>query len=169
SGIPYAEGLIKNRYVGRTFIQPTQMMREAGIRIKLNPLRDVLQGKRILLVDDSIVRGTTSGKIVKALRDAGATEVHMRISSPPVTHPCFYGIDTDSQDQLIAATKSVEEIERHIGVDSLAYLSWEGMLAATQQDTSTFCSACFTGKYPVDIPEMFRRSKLMLEKTPVKA
>lgn len=169
SGIPYAEGLIKNRYVGRTFIQPTQVMREAGIRIKLNPLRDVLKGKRILLVDDSIVRGTTSRKIVKALRDAGATAVHMRISSPPVTHPCFYGIDTDSQDQLIAATKSVEEIEAQIEVDSLAYLSWQGMLDATQQDTSTFCSACFTGNYPVEIPEMFKRSKLMLEKTPVKA
>ena len=169
SGIPYAEGLIKNRYVGRTFIQPTQMMREAGIRIKLNPLKDVLQGKRILLVDDSIVRGTTSRKIVKALRDAGATEVHMRISSPPVTHPCFYGIDTDSQDQLIAATKSVQDIEAQIGVDSLAYLSWQGMLDATQQDTKTFCSACFTGDYPVEIPEMFKRSKLMLEKTPVKA
>ncbi|MBT9311174.1 amidophosphoribosyltransferase [Leptothoe kymatousa] len=169
SGIPYAEGLIKNRYVGRTFIQPTQMMREAGIRIKLNPLRDVLQGKRILLVDDSIVRGTTSGKIVKALRDAGATEVHMRISSPPVTHPCFYGIDTDSQDQLIAATKSVKEIEAKITVDSLAYLSWQGMLNATQQDTGTFCSACFTGDYPVAIPEMFKRSKLMLEKTPIEA
>lgn len=169
SGIPYAEGLIKNRYVGRTFIQPTQLMREAGIRIKLNPLRDVLEGKRILLVDDSIVRGTTSRKIVKALRDAGATEVHMRISSPPVTHPCFYGIDTDSQDQLIAATKSVQEIEAQIEVDSLAYLSWQGMLAATHQDTSTFCSACFTGDYPVDIPAMFKRSKLMLEKTPVKA
>ncbi len=168
SGIPYAEGLIKNRYVGRTFIQPTQMMREAGIRIKLNPLRDVLEGKRILLVDDSIVRGTTSRKIVKALRDAGATEVHMRISSPPVTHPCFYGIDTDSQDQLIAATKSVEQIESQIGVESLAYLSWQGMLAATQQDTNTFCSACFTGDYPVEIPEMFKRSKLILEKMPVK-
>lgn len=169
SGIPYAEGLIKNRYVGRTFIQPTQMMREAGIRIKLNPLRDVLEGKRILLVDDSIVRGTTSRKIVKALRDAGATEIHMRISSPPVTHPCFYGIDTDSQEQLIAATKSVKEIEAKIEVDSLAYLSWQGMLNATQQDTSTFCSACFTGDYPVEIPEMFKRSKLILEKTPVKA
>lgn len=169
SGIPYAEGLIKNRYVGRTFIQPTQVMREAGIRIKLNPLRDVLEGKRILLVDDSIVRGTTSRKIVKALRDAGATEVHMRISSPPVTHPCFYGIDTDSQDQLIAATKSIPEIEEQIEVDSLAYLSWKGMLEATQQDNSTFCSACFTGDYPVEIPEMFKRSKLMLEKTPVKA
>ncbi|HEY9737646.1 MAG TPA: amidophosphoribosyltransferase, partial [Trichocoleus sp.] len=164
SGIPYAEGLIKNRYVGRTFIQPTQSMREVGIRMKLNPLKDVLEGKRILIVDDSIVRGTTSRKIVKALRDAGATEVHMRISSPPVTHPCFYGIDTDSQDQLIAATKSLEEITEQIGVDSLAYLSWEGMLETTQQDPLTFCSACFTGDYPVPVPEIFKRSKLKFEK-----
>lgn len=166
SGIPYAEGLIKNRYVGRTFIQPTQSMRESGIRMKLNPLKDVLTGKRILIVDDSIVRGTTSRKIVKALRDAGAIEVHMRISSPPVTHPCFYGIDTDTQDQLIAATKSVQDIAEQIGVDSLAYLSWEGMLKATQVDTESFCSACFTGDYPIPVPEMVKRSKLMLEKAP---
>jgi amidophosphoribosyltransferase len=164
SGISYAEGLIKNRYVGRTFIQPTQTMRESGIRMKLNPLKDVLNGKRILIVDDSLVRGTTSRKIVKALREAGATEVHMRISSPPVTHPCFYGIDTDSQDQLIAATKSVQEIAAQIGVDSLAYLSWEGMLMATGEDPESFCSACFTGDYPVPIPERVKRSKLMLEK-----
>jgi amidophosphoribosyltransferase len=163
SGIPYAEGLIKNRYVGRTFIQPTQSMREVGIRIKLNPLKDVLEGKRVLIVDDSIVRGTTSRKIVQALRDAGATEVHMRISSPPVTHPCFYGIDTDSQDQLIAATKSLDDIAKQIHVDSLAYLSWEGMLEATYQEPNSFCSACFTGNYPVDIPEPFRRSKLKFE------
>ncbi|NJK39267.1 MAG: amidophosphoribosyltransferase [Oscillatoriales cyanobacterium RM2_1_1] len=163
SGIPYAEGLIKNRYVGRTFIQPTQGMREAGIRMKLNPLKDVLDGKRVIMVDDSIVRGTTSRKIVKALRDAGATEVHMRISSPPVTHPCFYGIDTDTQDQLIAARKSVAEIADHLGVDSLAYLSWQGMLAATQDDPNHFCSACFTGDYPVDVPETVKRSKLVLE------
>lgn len=163
SGIPYGEGLIKNRYVGRTFIQPTQHMRESGIKMKLNPLKDVLQGKRVVIVDDSIVRGTTSRKIVKALRDAGATEVHMRISSPPVTHPCFYGIDTDSQDQLIAATKSVEAIEQQIGVDSLAYLSWKGMLEATGVDTNSFCSACFTGDYPIVIPETVKRSKLMLE------
>lgn len=166
SGIPYAEGLIKNRYVGRTFIQPTQSMREAGIRMKLNPLRDVLQGKRIVLVDDSIVRGTTSRKIVKALRDAGATEVHMRISSPPVTHPCFYGIDTDSQDHLIAATKSVEEIAAQIEVDSLSYLSWAGMLEETRDDSSNFCSACFTGEYPVPVPEPLKSAKL-LEKTSV--
>lgn len=164
SGIAYAEGLIKNRYVGRTFIQPTQTMRESGIRMKLNPLKDVLVGKRVVIVDDSIVRGTTSRKIVKALRDAGATEVHMRISSPPVTHPCFYGIDTDSQDQLIAATKSVEEIASQIEVDSLAYLSWEGMLEATGENPNSFCTACFTGDYPIQVPELLKRSKLMLEK-----
>ena len=167
SGLSYGEGLIKNRYVGRTFIQPTQSMREAGIRMKLNTLKDALQGKRIIIVDDSIVRGTTSKKIVKTLRDAGAKEVHMRISSPPVTHPCFYGIDTDNQDQLIAATKSVKEIEARIGVDTLAYLTWSGMLKATQEDTNHFCSACFTGDYPVSIPEDIRRSKLILEETKV--
>ncbi|MGB3293194.1 MAG: amidophosphoribosyltransferase [Phormidesmis sp.] len=166
SGIPYAEGLIKNRYVGRTFIQPTQTMREAGIRMKLNPMRDVLEGKRILIVDDSIVRGTTSRKLVQMLYAAGATEVHMRISSPPVTHPCFYGIDTDSQDQLIAATKSVAEIEAQLGADSLAYLSWEGMLEATNVPVNSFCSACFTGDYPIDIPAQVKSSKLMLEKVP---
>ena len=165
SGIPYAEGLIKNRYVGRTFIQPTQTMRESGIKMKLNPLKDVLTGKRIIIVDDSIVRGTTSRKLVKALRDAGAAEVHMRISSPPVTHPCFYGIDTDNQDQLIAATKSVAEIAEQIGVDSLAYLSWDGMLKTTGEDTNSFCSACFTGDYPITVPEQVKRSKLMLEKS----
>lgn len=166
SGIPYAEGLIKNRYVGRTFIQPTQTMRETGIRMKLNPMRDVLEGKRVLIVDDSIVRGTTSRKLVQMLYAAGAVEVHMRISSPPVTHPCFYGIDTDNQDHLIAATKSVKEIEAQLGADSLAYLSWEGMLEATEVETSSFCSACFTGDYPIDIPTQVKRSKLMLEKVP---
>lgn len=164
SGIPYGEGLIKNRYVGRTFIQPTQAMRELGLRMKLNPLKDVLAGKRVIIVDDSIVRGTTSRKLVKTLREAGAVEVHMRISSPPVTHPCFYGIDTDTQDQLIAATKSVAEIAKQLEVDSLAYLSWEGMLEETKEDTNNFCSACFTGDYPVAIPEQVKRSKLMLEK-----
>jgi amidophosphoribosyltransferase len=167
SGVHYAEGLIKNRYVGRTFIQPTQTMRESGIKMKLNPLKDVLYGKRVIIVDDSIVRGTTSRKLVKILRDAGAVEVHMRISSPPVTHPCFYGIDTDNQDQLIAATKSVEEIAKQLEVDSLAYLSWEGMLEATREDTNNFCSACFTGNYPVTIPEQVKRSKLVLEKVVV--
>jgi amidophosphoribosyltransferase len=167
SGIPYGEGLIKNRYVGRTFIQPTQSMRESGIRMKLNTLKDVLTGKRVIIVDDSIVRGTTSKKIVKALRDAGASEVHMRISSPPVTHPCFYGIDTDNQDQLIAATQSIQEIADRIGVDSLAYLSWEGMLQATGENPDSFCSACFTGDYPIEIPDNVKRSKLILETTKV--
>ncbi len=167
SGIPYVDGLIKNRYVGRTFIQPTQTMRELGIRMKLNPLKDVLYGKRVVIVDDSIVRGTTSRKLVKTLHQAGAVEVHMRISSPPVTHPCFYGIDTDGQEQLIAATKSVEEIAKQLEVDSLAYLSWKGMLEATREDPNTFCSACFTGDYPVSIPEQVKRSKLMLEKAVV--
>ncbi|QLE55377.1 amidophosphoribosyltransferase [Nostoc sp. TCL26-01] len=167
SGVAYGEGLIKNRYVGRTFIQPTQTMRESGIKMKLNPLKDVLAGKRVIIVDDSIVRGNTSRKLVKALRDAGATEVHMRISSPPVTHPCFYGIDTDSQEQLIAATKSVAEIAKQLELDSLAYLSWEGMLAATGEDKNSFCSACFTGDYPVTIPEQVKRSKLILEKAVV--
>ncbi|MBW4501000.1 MAG: amidophosphoribosyltransferase [Scytonema hyalinum WJT4-NPBG1] len=167
SGIPYAEGLIKNRYVGRTFIQPTQSMRESGIRMKLNPLKDVLYGKRVVIVDDSIVRGTTSRKLVKALREAGALEVHMRISSPPVTHPCFYGIDTDNQEQLIAATMSVEEIGKQVEVDTLAYLSWQGMLEATREDPESFCSACFTGDYPVPVPELVKRSKLKLEKAPV--
>jgi amidophosphoribosyltransferase len=165
SGIPYGEGLIKNRYVGRTFIQPTQGMREAGIKMKLNTLKDAIAGKRVIIVDDSIVRGTTSRKIVKALRDAGATEVHMRISSPPVTHPCFYGIDTDNQEQLIAATKSINEIAKQIEVDTLAYLSWQGMLKVTNENPQSFCSACFTGDYPIDIPDRVKRSKLMLETT----
>lgn len=163
SGITYQEGLIKNRYVGRTFIQPTQHMREHGIRMKLNPLKDVLEGKRVIIIDDSIVRGTTSRKIVRALRDAGAIEVHMKISSPPVTHPCFYGIDTDSQDHLIAATKSIEDIARQIEVDTLTYLSQEGMLKVTTQNPDSFCTACFNGNYPIDIPDDIKRSKLMLE------
>ncbi len=162
-GIPFSEGLIKNRYVGRTFIQPTQAMRERGIRMKLNPLDDVLRGKRVVIVDDSIVRGTTSQKIVKALRRAGAIEVHMRVSSPPVTHPCFYGIDTDNQDQLIAARYSVEEIAQRIGVDSLAYLSLDGMVESARQEASTFCAACFTGHYPIPIPEEIKPQKLKLE------
>lgn len=163
SGIPFGDGLIKNRYVGRTFIQPTQAMREAGIRVKLNPLPDVLAGKRVVVIDDSIVRGTTSRKLVAALRDAGATEVHMRISSPPVTHPCFYGIDTDTQDQLIAARLTLEEIAAHLGVDSLAYLSKEGMVEAAQAHSGHFCTACFDGAYPIEMDAEVRASKLMLE------
>ncbi|MFN9924023.1 MAG: amidophosphoribosyltransferase [Cyanobacteriota bacterium] len=163
SGIPFGDGLIKNRYVGRTFIQPTRAMREAGIRVKLNPLPDVLAGKRVVVIDDSIVRGTTSRKLVQALRDAGATEVHMRISSPPVTHPCFYGIDTDTQDHLIAARLTLLEIEQHLGVDSLAYLSKQGMVDAAHTHSNHFCTACFDGSYPIAMDEEVRRSKLMLE------
>tara|TARA_B100002051_G_scaffold276620_1_gene326171 strand:+ start:2672 stop:4204 length:1533 start_codon:yes stop_codon:yes gene_type:complete len=163
SGIPYGDGLIKNRYVGRTFIQPTQAMREAGIRVKLNPLPDVLSGKRVIVIDDSIVRGTTSRKLVVALREAGATEVHMRISSPPVTHPCFYGIDTDTQDQLIAAQLTLEEIEQQLKVDSLAYLSKEGMVEAAKAESSHFCTACFDGDYPIPMDRDVLASKLMLE------
>ncbi|MFM7635565.1 MAG: amidophosphoribosyltransferase [Cyanobacteriota bacterium] len=163
SGIPFGDGLIKNRYVGRTFIQPTQAMREAGIRVKLNPLPDVLAGKRVVVIDDSIVRGTTSRKLVAAIRDAGATEVHMRISSPPVTHPCFYGIDTDSQDQLIAARLSLAEITAHLAVDSLAYLSKEGMVEAAQSHSGHFCTACFDGAYPIEMDDALRASKLTLE------
>jgi len=169
SGITFADGLIKNRYVGRTFIQPTQAMREAGIRVKLNPLPDVLAGKRVVVIDDSIVRGTTSRKLVQALRDAGATEVHMRISSPPVTHPCFYGIDTDTQDQLIAARLTVKEIEEHLKVDTLAYLSKEGMVEAAQASSDHFCTACFDGAYPIPMDESLRSSKLMLEPSGVAA
>ncbi len=164
SNIPYGEGLIKNRYVGRTFIQPTQHMRDLGIRVKLNPLKDVLEGKRVIIIDDSIVRGTTSRKIVKAVRDAGATEVHMRISSPAVTHPCFYGIDTDNQSQLIAATHSLGEITAKLEVDSLAYLTWQGMLTVTGENPQDFCTACFNGNYPITIPDQVKASKLMLEK-----
>ena len=138
-------------------------MREAGIRVKLNPLPDVLAGKRVVVIDDSIVRGTTSRKLVAALREAGATEVHMRISSPPVTHPCFYGIDTDTQDQLIAARLTLEEISAHLGVDSLAYLSKQGMVDAAKANSNNFCSACFDGAYPIEMEEAVRSSKLMLE------
>ncbi|MBO8164735.1 MAG: amidophosphoribosyltransferase [Brevibacillus sp.] len=155
TGIPYELGLIKNRYVGRTFIQPTQELRERGVHLKLSAVRKVVEGKRVVMIDDSIVRGTTSRKIVRMLREAGATEVHVRISSPPVMNPCFYGIDTSTRDELIASSKSVEEIRGIIGADSLAFLSIEGMLDAIgRSDTSSdrgHCLACFTGKYPTEI------------------
>jgi amidophosphoribosyltransferase len=163
SGIPYGEGLVKNRYVGRTFISPTQSIRQQGIRMKLNPLRHIIKGQRIVVVDDSIVRGNTSKKLVQLLRDVGATEVHMRLTSPPVVWPCFYGIDTDSQDQLIAATHSVEEIAEFIGVDSLAYLPLDDLIASTGRPAEEFCSACFSGDYPIEVPDSIRRGKLRLE------
>jgi amidophosphoribosyltransferase len=148
SGIPYAEGLIKNRYVGRTFIQPTDGMRQLGIRLKLNPLPSVIRGRRVVVVDDSIVRGNTSRKLVELLFEAGATEVHFRVSSPPVTGPCYYGIDMDSPDQLIGANYEVEEIRRQIGATSLAYLTADAMVAATEQPKDRLCRACFDGDYP---------------------
>ncbi len=163
SGIPFGEGLVKNRYVGRTFISPTDYLRQQGIRLKLNPLRSVIAGKRLIVCDDSIVRGNTSRKLVQLLRDAGAAEVHMRITSPPVGWPCFFGIDTDTQEQLIASDHSVEEIREFVGADSLAYLSLEGMVDATGAPASDFCLACFNGDYPIEIPEAVRRGKLALE------
>jgi amidophosphoribosyltransferase len=163
SGIPYGEGLVKNRYVGRTFISPSQMLRQQGIRLKLNPLRHAIDGKRIVVVDDSIVRGNTSRKLVQLLRDGGATEVHMRITSPPVVWPCFFGIDTDSQEQLIGANMTVEEIGQSIGADSLAYLSLDAMVEATGSPACDFCLACFNGDYPIEIPASVRRGKLAHE------
>ena len=158
SGIPFRLGLIRNHYVGRTFIEPQQHVRDFGVKLKLNPVRSVLQGKRVVLIDDSIVRGTTSRKIVRMIRQAGAGEVHMRISCPPTISPCFYGVDTPSKRQLIAANKSVEEIREYIGADSLAYLSVEGLkLACGEGEKATYCTACYTGKYPtewVDVEEI---------------
>lgn len=155
TGIPYELGLIKNRYVGRTFIQPSQELRARGVQMKLNAVRKIVEGKRVVMIDDSIVRGTTSGRIVKMLRDAGATEVHVRISSPPVKNPCFYGIDTSTREELIASSKSVEEIRQLIGADSLYFLSPEGMIEAIgrkgPEPDQGHCLACFTGKYPTKV------------------
>lgn len=150
SGIPYSEGLIKNRYIGRTFISPNDRLRKAGIALKFNPLVQVLKGKRIIVVDDSIVRGNTSGPTVELLRKAGAAEVHMLISSPPIKHPCFMGVDMATYDELIAHRLSVEEIRRKIGADSLGYLSLEGLIRASQRSMSDFCVACFNGEYPFE-------------------
>ncbi len=151
SGIPYGEGFIKNRYVGRTFIQPSQHVREQGVKIKLNALRKIVKGKRIVMIDDSIVRGTTSKKIVEMLRLAGAKEVHMRISSPPVKYPCHFGIDTPSRDQLIGSLHSVEEICSIIGADSLAYLSIDGLLKTVEGSSCGFCQGCFDQVYPIEV------------------
>lgn len=152
SGIPYQEGLMKNRYIGRTFIQPQQKMRETAVRLKLNPISDIVKDKKIVMVDDSIVRGTTSKQIVQMLRNAGANEVHLLISSPPVKNPCYYGIDTSERTQLIANTHSLEEIRDFIGADGLHYLSLEGMLKATGLGDDHFCTACFSGEYRIEIP-----------------
>ncbi|MDR2108147.1 MAG: amidophosphoribosyltransferase [Coriobacteriales bacterium] len=166
SGIPFEEGVIKNRYVGRTFIQPTQALRQRGIRLKLNPLPAALAGQRVVVVDDSIVRGNTSRQLVAMLREAGAREVHLRITSPPVAWPCFYGIDTDVQDQLIASRMTVEQTAEFIGANSLAYLSQKGLESCVRGAHSGYCTACFTGSYPVKIPEQACRHSFCAKMKP---
>ena len=163
SGIPYADGLVKNRYIGRTFIEPTQNLRDRGIRLKLNPIPDNLRGRRVVLVDDSIVRGSTTRKLVQIVRDAGAVEVHLRVSSPPYRWPCFYGMDTSDRSTLIAARLDVEEIRQHVGADSLGYLSLQGLLDSTGVADAGFCTACLSGDYPTEIPEV--TDKFQLERS----
>jgi amidophosphoribosyltransferase len=162
SGIPYSHGFVKNSYVGRTFIQPSQTIRQLGVRLKLNPLPDVIAGKRLVVVDDSIVRGNTQRAIVNMLREAGALEVHVRIASPPVKWPCFYGIDFATREELIAGHSAIDEIRESIGADSLGYVSLDGLTAATEQPPGSLCRACFDGKYPVPVPED-ERGKNVLE------
>ena len=162
SGLPVEFGLIRNHYVGRTFIEPQQSIRHFGVKIKLNAQREVLENKRVVVVDDSIVRGTTSRKIIQMLRDAGAKEVHMRISSPPTTGPCYYGIDTPSRKELIASSNSPEEIRKFIDADSIAYLSREGMYAFLDGQSNGFCDACFSGNYPLHFDEEGKAKQLHL-------
>jgi amidophosphoribosyltransferase len=152
SGIPMRMGLIRNHYVGRTFIQPQQSIRHFGVRVKLNPVRSILEGKRVVLVDDSIVRGTTSRKIVRMVKAAGAKEVHMRISCPPTISPCFYGVDTPRRSELIAATHTLDEIRRYLDAESLSYISLDGLLASVGEGRSSYCTSCYTGQYPVEFP-----------------
>jgi amidophosphoribosyltransferase len=164
SGIPFGHGLVKNAYVGRTFIQPSQTIRQLGIRLKLNPLKEVIKGKRIIVVDDSIVRGNTQRALVQMLREAGAKEIHVRISSPPITWPCFYGVDFATRAELIATGLAPDDVRASIGADSLGYLSKEGMIAASEQKESELCTACFTGTYPIELPTADRLGKNLLEK-----
>jgi amidophosphoribosyltransferase len=163
SGVPYTDGLVKNRYVGRTFIEPTPSMRERGVRMKLNAMPGVIEGKRVVLVDDSIVRGSTTRQLVALVREAGATEVHLRISSPPYRWPCFYGMDTGDRGTLLAAGRSVEEVAEHLGVDSLVYLELNNLIKATGAEADSFCTACLSGEYPTDVP--VTDSKFLLEQT----
>jgi len=168
SGIPLRMGLIRNHYVGRTFIEPRQSIRHFGVRVKLNPVRSILEGQRVVLVDDSIVRGTTSRKIVKMVRAAGAREVHMRISCPPTISPCFYGVDTPQRSELIGATHTLREIQQYIEADSLGYLSLEGMLTAVAPRGASYCTSCYTGNYPVEFPrdeKTYLQLALKLDKT----
>jgi amidophosphoribosyltransferase len=163
SGIPYGDGFVKNRYVGRTFINPNQKQRGAGVRTKLNPLRDNIKGKRLVVVEDSIVRGTTTREIIGLLREAGATEVHFRVSSPPYRWPCFYGLDTGKRSDLLAADMSVGEIADYLGVDSLQYLDLDRLVAATGKPADAFCAACFTGEYPVAVPDFDTKHALEVD------
>ncbi|WP_217361292.1 amidophosphoribosyltransferase [Metallococcus carri] len=167
SGIPFGQGFVKNAYVGRTFIQPSQTLRQLGIRLKLNPLEHSIRGKRVVVIDDSIVRGNTQRAQIRMLREAGATEVHVRISSPPVKWPCFYGIDFATRAELVATGLNVEEIRASIGADSLGYISEQGMVDATEQPASELCTACFTGNYPIELPEDGRIGKHVLETLPL--
>ena len=163
SGIPFEFGLIRNHYVGRTFIEPRQGIRNFGVRIKLNPMPQILRGRRAVVVDDSIVRGTTSRKIVRMIRAAGAREVHVRISSPPIQWPCYYGLDPPTRRELIGASHPVEEIRRYLEADSLGYLSLEGMLKAVGGDDGRFCHACFSGAYQVGFPREDRAQLALFE------
>jgi amidophosphoribosyltransferase len=163
SGLPFELALVKNRYVGRTFIEPDPQRRDLGVRVKLNPVRELVEGRRVVLVDDSIVRGTTSGKIVQVLREAGAREVHVRISSPPIRWPCFYGVDTSSRRQLVAAELEVEQIRQRIGADSLGYLSQEGLVEAIGLARGDLCMACLDGQYPTGRPEEAQAGRAALE------
>ncbi|UCG14645.1 MAG: amidophosphoribosyltransferase, partial [Deltaproteobacteria bacterium] len=160
SRIPFEMGVIRNHYVGRTFIQPTQAMRDFGVRVKLNPVRPLLSDKRLVIIEDSIIRGTTSRNRIKTLREAGAKEVHMAVSCPPHRYPCYYGIDFPTRKELVAATHSVDEIKAFLGLDSLHYLSLAGLLKAINMDTTGFCLACFTGEYPVSFPNDMHKHQL---------
>jgi amidophosphoribosyltransferase len=164
SGIPYGQGLVKNAYVGRTFIQPSQTIRQLGIRLKLNPLKEVVRGKRLVVIDDSIVRGNTQRALVRMLREAGAAEVHVRISSPPIKWPCFYGIDFASRAELIANGIGIADVCASLGADSLGYISEDGMIEATEQPREKLCTACFTGQYPIELPDAERLGKNLLER-----
>jgi amidophosphoribosyltransferase len=154
SGIPFRMGLIRNHYIGRTFIEPSQAIRNFGVKLKLNPVRELIAGKRIILVDDSIVRGTTSRKIVRMVKDAGAKEVHVRISCPPTISPCYYGVDTPTKEELIASNNSPEEIRKYLGADSLGYLSLNGLREAVTDTEGKFCTSCYTGVYPTDLVQL---------------
>jgi amidophosphoribosyltransferase len=164
SGIPYGDAMMKNRYIGRTFIEPTATLRQRGVKLKLNPMPDAVRGRRLVVVDDSIVRGTTTRQLVQALKEAGAAEIHLRITAPPIRWPCFYGIDMSTKGELIAAGNDVEGVRAFVAADSLAFLSLDALVAATEAPKSSFCRACFDGEYPVPIPDGVRTpAKFALE------